>query len=111
VNGAKAGDFAFFNDPGDPTRRWSKQTAPIIGCTNIPGADTQKTPSSGTWCCDSASSNGVWASAFPEPDNPHQTNQYIVVTETARQCINDASGKGCDGRPVIKKACTHGGLP
>jgi len=32
----KAGDFAFFNDPGDKLRKPSKQTMQIIGCAGIP---------------------------------------------------------------------------
>jgi hypothetical protein len=108
----KAGDFAFFDNPADPLRKPSKTTMQIIGCAGIPPSTTPatKTPSSLTWCCDSAAPNGVWASSFPDSDNPHHTLKFVVGSEVARQCTFADTKIGCNGLPTNRVVCSHGGF-
>jgi hypothetical protein len=99
--------FPFFTDPAaakwTPAPPNNTSTAFPIACTgNAPPNNPnmvigQFEKSSWQWCCDKASSAGVFAYSAPEPHNPHHIKNFFVITQKAAACT--------DFKPDPKNMC------
>jgi hypothetical protein len=112
--------FPFFPNPGvAPVPKWiapppnDASTAYPIACTGnynntLPSPPSE--PSSATWCCDKASSSGIYAFSAPEPHNAHKTKNFIVSTKPAAVCTDfDPKGKDpmCSQKVNVER-CSQG---
>lgn len=101
--------------PDPPTPKWTAADAPAPGSTAAPivcTGNTSSSPfqqSSAIWCCDKASSSGVFAYAAPDALSPHQPRIYNVITQPADKCAarnHDRPVKS--GCRVEIQACSQG---
>jgi hypothetical protein len=77
-------------------------TTSMVVCSGLPGATVANgyQPTSATFCCDSASSSGIKAFAFPLPDDAHHGKKNMVITASPMACPN-----------YVDKTCWARGLP
>jgi hypothetical protein len=101
--------------PDPPAPKWTAANADPPGSTAAPivcTGNTSSSPfqqSSTVWCCDAASSSGVFAYAAPEALSAHQSKIYTVTTQPAEKCaMRDGNQPVASGCRVIVKACSQG---
>jgi hypothetical protein len=74
------------------------------GCQSLPAPYQQ---SSGTFCCDSLSSAGIYAFSAAEPLLDHAPKNYFVITQPPTLCRVFGSNQTGVCK-VAKQACSHG---
>jgi hypothetical protein len=105
----------YANYPGPPPPKWTPAGAPPPGSTAAPIVCTGNTSSppfqrsSAVWCCDKASSSGVFAYTASEALSAHNSKIYNVITGPADKCaVRDPKQPVASGCRVNVQACSQG---
>jgi hypothetical protein len=101
--------------PDQPTPKWTAANAAAPGSTAAPivcTGNTSSSPfqqSSAIWCCDKASSSGVFAYAAPDAASAHRSTIYNVITRPAEKCkVRDSNQPVDSGCRVNVQFCSQG---